>query len=286
MSATLLDLSEKPDLIWLARLIADVQRAAPEADFMLAGAQARDVLLMHAYGIDTRRATEDVDLAFLVANWDGFDLLRTRLIDSGRFAGTTMAPYKLRHNGVGAARVDLIPFAGVEDVRRAIAWPPDGAIVMNVMGFREARNAAISIALPERISVMLPPIQALALLKLSAWKDRRLHFPLGKDAHDIRLLLKYYLEAGNQERLYSEASHLLERADFEFEVAGAWLLGNDARMLLEANATSSSTVPFYSELLQQENRASTESLLLADMRSPDPAHDLRLLRSFCEGFGV
>ena len=114
----MLDLSEKPDLIWLARLIADVQRAAPEADFMLAGAQARDVLLTHAYGIDTRRATEDVDLAFLVANWNEFDLLRARLIDSGRFIGTTTASYKLRHTGIGAARVDLIPFAGVEDAKR------------------------------------------------------------------------------------------------------------------------------------------------------------------------
>jgi len=30
--------------------------------------------------------------------------------------------------------------------------------------------------------------------------------------------------------------------------------------------------------------AATESILLSDMRSPDPAFDLRLLRSFAEGF--
>jgi len=282
----LLNLSTKPDLVWLARLIDDVQRAAPESDFLLAGAQARDLVLMHGYGIDTQRATEDVDLAFLVSDWNDFQLLRTRLIESSRFTGNAVEPYKLRHVGIGAARVDLIPFAGVEDARRMIAWPPDRAIVMNVMGFLEAHDAALAIVLPEGVSVNVPPLHALMLLKLAAWTDRRLTPPIGKDARDIRLLLKCYLQAGNQERLYEEAAHLLERADFEFEASGAWLLGSDALALLHASATSRSSVPFYLDLLQREKRAAAESLLLGDMRSSDPAYDLRLLLSFCEGFAV
>jgi predicted nucleotidyltransferase len=100
------------------------------------------------------------------------------------------------------------------------------------------------------------------------------------------LLFKHYLEAGNQERLYTAAAHLLDRPDFDFEVAGAWLLGHDARALLEASATATNTVPFYAALLKREVSAATESVLLSDMRSPDPAFDLRLLRSFAEGFGA
>ena len=286
MTAISLDLSKKPELVWLSRLVADIQVVARERDLLLVGAQARDLLLMHAYRIDTRRATEDVDLAFMVRDWSQFLDLRTRLVESGRFSEHKRTLHKLIHNGVGTSRVDLIPFAGVEDAERHIAWPPDDATVMNVIGFREAHEAALTVSIPEGASVNVPPLHGLVLLKISAWVDRRLIPPLGKDAHDIRLLLKHYLEAGNQERLYAEAAHLLDRSDFDFEVAGAWLLGHDARALLEASATARNTVPFYAALLKREVSAATESILLSDMRSPDPAFDLRLLRSFAEGFGA
>jgi predicted nucleotidyltransferase len=68
VTAISLDLSKKPELIWLSRLVADIQVVAQERDLLLVGAQARDLLLMHAYRIDTRRATEDVDLAFMVGD--------------------------------------------------------------------------------------------------------------------------------------------------------------------------------------------------------------------------
>ena len=261
MTAISLDLSKKPELIWLSRLVADIQVVAQERDLLLVGAQARDLLLMHAYRIDTRRATEDVDLAFMVGDWSQFLDLRTRLVESGRFSELERTLHKLTHNGVGNSRVDLIPFAGVEDAERHIAWPPDDATVMNVIGFREAHEAALTVSIPEGVSVNVPPLHGLVLLKLSAWADRRLIPPLGKDAHDIRLLFKHYLEAGNQERLYTVAAHLLDRPDFDFEVAGAWLLGHDARALLEASAMATNTVPFYAALLRREVSAATESIL-------------------------
>ena len=69
------------------------------------------------------------------------------------------------------------------------------ATVMNVIGFREAHEAALTVSIPEGVSVNVPPLHGLVLLKLSAWADRRLIPPLGEDAHDIRLLFKHYLEA-------------------------------------------------------------------------------------------
>lgn len=284
MSATLLDLSAKPDLTWLAGLINDVQGAVPDTEFLLAGAQARDLMLTHAYGIDAGRATEDVDLAFMVANWEGFLQLRERLVASGRFRETTGSQQRLKHLGAGRSNVDIIPFAGVEDNERKIAWPPDGAVVMNVIGFREAYDAATTVVLPDSVSVHVPPLHALMLLKLAAWTDRRHLPPLGKDAHDIRLLLKHYLEAGNQERLYTSAAHLLEQADFDFDAAGAWLLGHDARNMLDASEEAATSVPFYLAIVQREATSQTESVLLADMRSTNPTTDLRLLLAFCEGF--
>src|SRR5438270_6667863 len=160
-------------------MVAYIQFVARERDLLHVDAQARDLLLTHAYRIDTRRATEDVDLAFMVRDWSQFLDLRTRLVASGRFSEHERTLHK------------LIPFAGVEDAERHIAWPPDDATVMNVIGFREAHEAALTVSIPEGVSVNVPPLHGLVLLKISAWVDRRLTPPLGKDAHDIRLLLKH-----------------------------------------------------------------------------------------------
>ena len=53
MTAISLDLSKQPELVWLSRLVADVQVVAREHDLLLVGAQARDLLLMHALRSDT-----------------------------------------------------------------------------------------------------------------------------------------------------------------------------------------------------------------------------------------
>ncbi len=46
----------------------------------------------------------------------------------------------------------------------------------------------------------------------------------------------HYLDAGNLQRLYTEASHLLDALDFDYEEAGAWLLGHDMARLLPESA--------------------------------------------------
>lgn len=95
-----------------------------------------------------------------------------------------------------------------------------------------------------------------------------------------------WLDAGNQERLHSEAAHLLDRDDFDYEVAGAWLLGYDAGNLLPTEETPGNAKVFYRILLQAEVAADMESTLINDMRTSDPAADVQLLRSLLEGFSA
>lgn len=64
--ATLLDLSQRVELRLLAALLKQISAAATETPFLMAGAMARDLLLVYAHDIHSNRATEDVDLAFLV----------------------------------------------------------------------------------------------------------------------------------------------------------------------------------------------------------------------------
>ena len=41
--------------------------------YFVCGAAARDIVLQHVYGIETGRATADVDFAIAVENWEQFD---------------------------------------------------------------------------------------------------------------------------------------------------------------------------------------------------------------------
>ena len=105
MTAILLNFSQRPDLQPLAEIIADVQSAAAraKAEVMIIGAFARDLHLTYGLGINTGRATEDVDLALAISDWTAFGNIKDDLIRTGS--------------------------------------PPDGEIVMNVFGFREASTS-------------------------------------------------------------------------------------------------------------------------------------------------
>ena len=177
--------------------------------------------------MDVQRATEDTDVALAVPDWDGFRRVREALIVSQAFR-----PDRREHRlWLGDQGVDLIPFGGVERRDRSIAWPPEGAEVLNVAGFVEALATAVSVRLPGGLVFRVASLPALVLLKVWAWKDRRYTAP-GKDAADIWMLLRAYAEAGNEERLYSSEAEVLTTSGFDLEEAGAWLLGKDARDVL------------------------------------------------------
>ncbi len=103
---------------------------------------------------------------------------------------------------------------------------------MTVLGYREAFAAATTVHLPDNEQIAVASLPALAILKIVAWHERRRE-TRGKDAYDLWFLLRNYLNAGNDARIYSEASHLLQSEDFDVDRACAWLLGADARRVLE-----------------------------------------------------
>ena len=62
-----------------------------------------------------------------------------------------------------------------------------------------------------------------------------------KDAEDFYFLLKNYYRAGNEARLYDEAFLALDAAQYDLSIAGATLLGCDAKLILEASTHSTLT---------------------------------------------
>lgn len=262
MTDTSIDLSKKIELRWLSLVAARVEAAADGLPFFLVGAMARDLLLHHAHGVDAGRQTKDIDFAVHVETWKAFERIRARLLESGDFKE---APNILHRLFFGDLIVDLIPFGSVEKADRTIAWPPDGSTVMNVIGFREALQATVRVALPDKTALSVASLPALAILKLKAWEDRRLKAP-GKDAHDLAMILRHYLDAGNAERLHTEAAHLLEQPDFDYETAGAWLLGSDMSKLLAADGKK-----WIDQLLRREADPNGPLHLAGDIANSSPA---------------
>ncbi len=281
MSESLLNLSAKAGLTGLARLLADMRAAVPGLDPLLVGAMARDVLLQHAYGLPARRATEDVDLAFAVADWEAFLSIRAALIGSTFFQPQGDMLHTLRHRSL--TPIDLIPFGGLQRADGKIAWPPSGDVVMSVVGFREARASAIQVSLPEGQKIATVALPMLAVLKVLAWTERRTTSPR-KDATDMMLVMQNYLDAGNRERLYSVAAHLVTRDDFDYEIVGAWLLGHDAAAQLHAHsAEPADIIERLHLILAVEADPDGPLRLVGESGHPNPDRVRRMISAFLNG---
>ena len=275
-----LDFSDREDLVWLARMLADVAQAAHEAEPLIVGALARDLLLFYGHGIRAPRATEDVDLALAVESWKAYATLRESLLAGGAFRPHTGAAQKLRHREFGW--LDVIPFGAVEQPGGTIAWPPDGAQVMAVLGYAEANASATTIVLPQGQAARVVSLPMLATLKLLAWQDRHLVAP-DRDASDVRFILRNYLEAGNADRFYTEMSHLLND-DFDFEATGAWLAGHDARaLILQHGHRADLLLRTLSDLLRREVDPNGALTLVTQMSATAPENSLQLLLAFHRG---
>ncbi|MFT0172288.1 nucleotidyl transferase AbiEii/AbiGii toxin family protein [Paraburkholderia mimosarum] len=223
--------AERPVHPLTIALLADVTHACETlgAQFVLAGASARDIQLWHIHGIKAPVATRDVDIAVCAVSWDVHHRLVETLLASGHFQRDAKAQQKLifrREGDEFGVELDLVPFGPLEAPAGEIAWPPDGDTVMTVLGFQEAVDTAQLVEIGEGLVVPVVSIPAFVLLKLMAWKDRRTI--KNTDASDLLFVLRNYFHAGNQERVYDEALDLLEACDFKVEIACAGLLARDA----------------------------------------------------------
>ncbi|HME07216.1 MAG TPA: nucleotidyl transferase AbiEii/AbiGii toxin family protein [Bryobacteraceae bacterium] len=216
-----------PAVVCVLRSLNPIAQKA-DCAYFVAGATARDLILVNVYGLRPGRATVDIDLGVAVGSWQQLAILKERLIETGEFAADRRALQRLTYAGQTATftiPVDLIPFRGVASAEGTISWPPHRDIVMNVAGFEEAFQSSVLIEMAEGLDVHVASIPGLTLLKLNAWADRGRQS--NKDAADIYRLLTTYADAGNTDRLYDQELDLLEAAGFDMELAGAELLGRD-----------------------------------------------------------
>lgn len=271
-----LDFSTETDLRGLARVVHALQVVAEPAgvESFLMGAAARDLMTRYAHRIDPSRGTEDVDFAVMVRDWKTYESLRAGLIASGEFSPRPgPATHRLRH--ASGLPLDIVPFGGIEGPDRQFAWPPDYDTVFDCFGVNEAFAASVSVQLPDGVQVRVAPIPALTILKIAAWQDRKYTHP-GRDAPDLLLFLRRYMDCGNLERAADEHGDLFVADDFDHVEAGVRLLARDVASLLGKPGIER----LLDTLVPEADEAG--ALLLAHQSGHDLEGARRLLEVLCD----
>ena len=153
MKNSLIDITGKltTGLVELYSGIA-LQADALGIEFLVVGAMARDLVLVHGFDAKIERGTRDVDFAINVSSWEEFDSLKDKLLESGYRADQKMG-HKLHYTCSKELpwEIDIVPFGAIEDGRSMIAWPPDQDFEMNMLGFKEAAQSALI------VRIVIPP---------------------------------------------------------------------------------------------------------------------------------
>ncbi|QOJ24395.1 MAG: nucleotidyl transferase AbiEii/AbiGii toxin family protein [Gammaproteobacteria bacterium] len=180
----------------LIGIYADISEHAKELaiDFLVVGAMARDMVLVHGYGSTIERGTRDVDFGINVGSWNEFNVLRDRLLKAGYKSDIHRIHRLTCVDSEGHPwEIDIVPFGEIAGDNNSINWPPGQGFVMNVLGFSEAFEHALSVQISEDPDIVIPVASpaGICLLKLVSWLDREVELR-AKDATDFEYLIKSY----------------------------------------------------------------------------------------------
>ncbi len=113
------------------------------------------------------------------------------------------------------------------------------------------------------IGIRVASLVGLTILKLLAWKDR--DFGREKVAIDLFLILGNYLDVENPQRLWEEHPDIASGDDFDYERAGARLLGRDIH-----DVVSPETLGILIEVLVKETVSESDYGLVPGMQKGTP----------------
>ena len=249
----------------LVKLFADIQKHAADSaiDYLVVGAMARDLVLVHGFGCEIERGTRDIDFGINVTSWDEFSALRGRLIKAG-YGQDERKIFRLTYNYEENIpwNIDIIPFGIVADQYENIRWPPKQDFSMKVHGFSEALEHAVNVQVSEKPEVVIPVAspEGLCLLKLVSWLDREIDLR-AKDATDFCYLIHNYGKIPEKfDALYEEGYMEVQEWD-EFK-ACAMKLGRESAMIAFPK-----TIEFLEDNLLFRSDKSEQ--FIRDMQGPD-----------------
>ncbi|MFQ5885588.1 MAG: hypothetical protein ACE5IO_10875 [Thermoplasmata archaeon] len=107
---------------------------------------------------------------------------------------------------------------------------------MSTVGFSKAFESAVPVRLSWNpvLDVKISTPASLAIMKLVAWDEK---YPeRADDAKDVLFLMKEYINAGNDTRLYAQDADIRAMKDFDYDMASPRLLGRDMRKVADTEA--------------------------------------------------
>lgn len=219
------------------RLLGDLDDVleAQGVPYLLSGAMAREILLHYGHGCPSGRKTTDLDFGVTVRDWEAYKAIKVALVAFGKFRLDPKEAQRVIHSDAATetdTRVDLVPFGGIAGPDGSIAWPPDGAHVMHVLGYEQALASAIRLKIDGTRGIPMASAAGQAILKLVAHRDRATRTQ-GRDATDFYELLRHHADTLTEEQLYDVYPEAMERYEFKPEPAGAWILGRQVARIID-----------------------------------------------------
>lgn len=232
-------------------------RIDPQMPPMLIGAEARDIVHTRLGHTFTNRATQDVDLAFVVPNWPAYASL---------VEGLTPIPDTGIAFRVAGMHVDLMAFGPIESPQGTLTPPFRINDPIDVFGMTQVYKSAQVATFENGTGIRVPTVAGYVALKLKAWIDRSASYNY-KDAPDLGLALFWAAESASFTDRYWSDIDLFTMWGADAGLGGAALLGNDVRQELGQDA-SRHIAALFTETnrteLARALRSSEPRLLLGD----------------------
>ena len=208
-------------------IIKPVSEAAKKLniDFIVIGATARDFLIEYVFDIDLNyRATQDIDVAFMIDKWEVYDEIMEILVNEYSFIDHPQTQRLI----FDELPVDIIPYGKIAK-NNEITWPSNKEIEMNVTGFEILFEKTFSCQY-RNILFKIPQLEAFLISEIIAWQDRK--YSTKKDREDIGIILYNYNDF-YPNHLFDNFSELIDRPDYDYIKTGAILLGKRINIFLE-----------------------------------------------------
>ena len=122
--------------------------------FLVVGAFARELILVHGFDAKYARATKDLDFGIQLKTWEAFHQLKSRLKDFGFQSHPTIHHRMLFTDSDNTEWImDLLPFGDLTENDQELLWPPEGDVRMSTHGFSEAMESAWQVRINDQPGV-------------------------------------------------------------------------------------------------------------------------------------
>lgn len=250
---------------------------------MLVGAFARDVWFWHLNGIETGRATEDIDISMAFQGWDVFKSFAESLKSVGFVQPDPESPEKLVDSETGQ-KLDMIPFGGVSSDGRSITWHGNQAR-FSILGFEDSYKSAVMLPLDaeENPSFRLATLPAIMTLKMMSFYER-LEERKRKDGDDIGFTMTHYMRVGDNVTRLGQGvdADIMSNVEGDLLRASSVLLGRDMARLAGSATQSEILSRLRSEISSQSNCPLGQELTRVTKGNFQRARDL--LRDLLSGY--